>query len=129
MSKKTIVLEGLMYAPSHEWVKVEGNICTIGVTDYAQDSLGNVVYVESAEVGEDVTQFSECGAIESVKAASDINSPVTGSVVEVNEEVIDNPDLINTDAYANWILKVEITDFDQLKNLMDKAKYEEEINK
>lgn len=121
------VLEDLLYSPSHEWLKVEGNIAYVGVTDFAQESLGSVVYVESAEVDEEVKQFEEAGAIESVKAASDINSPASGKVVEVNEDVIDNPELINNDPYENWIYKMELADVDELNNLLDKAKYEELI--
>lgn len=121
------VLENLLYSPSHEWLKVEGNIAYVGVTDFAQESLGSVVYVESAEVDEEVKQFEEAGAIESVKAASDINSPASGKVVEVNEDVIDNPELINNDPYENWIYKMELADVDELNNLLDKAKYEELI--
>ncbi len=119
------VLENLLYSPSHEWLKVEGNMAYVGVTDFAQESLGSVVYVESAEVDEEVKQFEEAGAIESVKAASDINSPASGKVIEVNEDVIDNPELINNDPYENWIYKMELSDIDELNNLLDKAKYEE----
>lgn len=121
------VLENLLYTKSHEWVKVEGNVAYIGVTDYAQASLGDVVYVEGYEEGETVTQFECCGAIESVKAASDINSPVSGTVLEVNSEVVDNPELINDDAYENYILKVEIDDLEELTNLLTKEEYEKEI--
>ncbi len=118
------VLNDLLYTKSHEWVKLEGNLATVGVTDYAQHSLGSVVYVEGF-VGEDVNQFSECGAIESVKAASDLNAPLSGKVLEVNEEVIDNPELVNDDPYKNWILKIEASDLDEVNNLLDSAKYEE----
>lgn len=118
------VLNDLLYTKSHEWVKLEGNLATVGVTDYAQHSLGSVVYVEGF-VGEDVNQFSECGAIESVKAASDLNAPLSGKVLEVNEEVIDNPELVNDDPYKNWILRIEASDLDEVNNLLDSAKYEE----
>lgn len=123
------VLENLLYSQSHEWLKVEGNIGYVGVTDYAQESLGSVVYVESAEVSENVEQFAEAGAIESVKAASDINSPASGIVLEINEEVIDNPELINEDPYANWIYKLELTDLNELNKLLNKEQYEELIKK
>lgn len=123
------VLENLLYSQSHEWLKVEGNIGYVGVTDYAQESLGSVVYVESAEVSENVEQFAEAGAIESVKAASDINSPASGIVLEINEEVIDNPELINVDPYANWIYKLELTDLNELNKLLNKEQYEELIKK
>lgn len=123
------VLENLLYSQSHEWLKVEGNIGYVGVTDYAQESLGSVVYVESAEVSENVEQFAETGAIESVKAASDINSPASGIVLEINDEVIDNPELINEDPYANWIYKLELTDLNELNKLLNKEQYEELIKK
>ena len=120
------ILKELKYAKSHEWVKVEGDIATIGITDYAQHSLGSIVYVEGGEVGDSVEQFGEFGAVESVKAASDILSPVSGEIVEVNEEVIDNPELLNEDAYANWIIKVKVNDLDELDNLLDADAYEGE---
>ncbi len=117
------VLNDLLYTKSHEWVKVENGIATVGVTDYAQHSLGSVVYVEGF-VGDEVEQFSECGAIESVKAASDLNAPLSGKVLEVNEEVIDNPELVNDDPYKNWILKIEVKDEAELANLVKAADYE-----
>ena len=118
------VLNDLLYTKSHEWVKLEGSVATVGVTDYAQHSLGSVVYVEGFD-GEDVNQFSECGAIESVKAASDLNAPLSGKVLEVNEEVINNPELINDDPYKNWILKIEVSDPSEVSNLLKSAEYEE----
>lgn len=117
------VLNDLLYTKSHEWVKVENGIATVGVTDYAQHSLGSVVYVEGF-VGDEVEQFCECGAIESVKAASDLNAPLSGKVLEVNEEVIDNPELVNDDPYKNWILKIEVKDEAELANLVKAADYE-----
>ena len=123
------VIEGLYYSESHEYVKVEGNIGIIGITDYAQHALGNVVYVDMPEVDDEVEAGEEFGAVESVKAASDLNSPVSGVVVEVNEALEDKPELLNEDAYANWIIKVEITDATELDNLMgadDYAKFCEE---
>ena len=123
------VIEGLYYSESHEYVKVEGNIGIIGITDYAQHALGNVVYVDMPEVDDEVEAGEEFGAVESVKAASDLNSPVSGVVVEVNEALEDKPELLNEDAYANWIIKVEITDNTELDNLMgadDYAKFCEE---
>ena len=119
------ILENLLYTKSHEWVKVDGNIATVGVTDYAQDSLGSVVYVEGF-LDEHVDKEAECGAIESVKAASDIMAPVSGTVIEVNNVVIDNPELINTDAFANWILKIEMDDPSELDSLLDAKAYEGE---
>ena len=119
------VLENLLYTKSHEWVKVDGNIATVGVTDFAQDSLGSVVYVEGF-LDEHVDKEAECGAIESVKAASDIMAPVSGTVIEVNEEVLNNPELINSDPYANWILKIEMDDLSELDTLLDPKSYEGE---
>jgi len=120
------ILKELKYAKSHEWVKVEGDIATIGITDYAQHSLGSIVYVEGGEVGDTVEQFGEFGAVESVKAASDIMSPVSGEILEVNEEVIDNPELINEDPYANWIIKVKVNDLAELDELLSAEEYEGE---
>lgn len=117
------IIEGLYYSESHEYVKVEGNIGIIGITDYAQHALGNVVYVDMPEVDDEVEAGEEFGAVESVKAASDLNSPVSGVVVEVNEALEDKPELLNEDAYANWIIKVEITDTTELDNLMGADEY------
>jgi glycine cleavage system H protein len=118
------VIEGLYYSESHEYLKVEGNIGIIGITDYAQHALGNVVYVDMPDVDDEVEAGAEFGAVESVKAASDLNSPVSGTVVEVNEALEDTPELINQDAYANWIIKVEMSDESELENLMDATAYE-----
>ena len=123
------VLEGLYYAESHEYVKVEGNIGYVGITDYAQHALGNVVYVDMPDVDDEVTACEEFGAVESVKAASDLISPVSGVVIEVNEALEDEPELINADAYKNWIIKVELSDKSELDNLMDAAAYSEFCNK
>ncbi len=117
------VLEGLYYSESHEYVKVEGEYGYIGITDYAQHALGNVVYVDMPEVDDEVTAGEEFGAVESVKAASDLISPVTGVVVEVNEALEDQPELVNNDAYENWIIKVTIADASELNNLMDAKAY------
>ncbi len=118
------VIEGLYYAESHEYVRVEGEFGYIGITDYAQDQLGNVVYVDMPEVDDEITAGEEFGAVESVKAASDLFSPVSGTVVEVNEALEDEPELINKDAFANWIIKVELSDKSELDNLMDAKAYE-----
>lgn len=123
------VLEGLYYAESHEYVRVEGNIGYVGITDYAQHALGNVVYVDMPDVDDEVTAGEEFGAVESVKAASDLISPVSGVVIEVNEALEDEPELINADAYKNWIIKVELSDKSDLDNLMDAAAYSEFCNK
>ena len=119
------VIEGLYYSESHEFVKVVGSIGYIGITDYAQHALGNIVYVDMPDVDDDIEVDEDFGAIESVKAASDLNSPVSGKVIEVNEALEDEPDLLNKDAYENWIIKVELTDTAELKNLMDAKAYEE----
>ena len=119
------VLEGLYYSESHEYVKVEGDFGFIGITDYAQNALGNVVYVDMPEVDDEVTAGEEFGAVESVKAASDLMSPVSGTVVEINEALEDQPELVNEDPYANWIIKVEMSDKAELDNLMDAKAYEE----
>ena len=117
------VLEGLYYSESHEYVRVEGNIGFIGISDYAQHALGNVVYVDMPEVDDEVTAGEEFGAVESVKAASDLIAPVSGVVVEVNDALEDQPELINNDAYANWIIKVKMSDQSELSNLMDAKAY------
>ncbi|MCI6251350.1 MAG: glycine cleavage system protein GcvH [Bacteroidales bacterium] len=118
------VIEGLYYSESHEYVRVEGNIGYIGITDYAQEQLGNVVYVDMPEEGDEVTATEDFGAVESVKAASDLISPVSGTVLEVNEALEEQPELINQDAFANWIIKVELSDSSELENLMDAATYD-----
>lgn len=119
------VMEGLYYAESHEYVKVEGEFGYVGITDYAQHELGNVVYVDMPEVDDEVTAGEEFGAVESVKAASDLLSPVSGTVVEVNEELEDQPEKINEDAFGNWIIKVKLSDPSELDNLMDTKAYAE----
>ncbi len=119
------VIEGLYYSESHEYVKVEGDFCYIGITDYAQNALGNVVYVDMPEEDEEITAGDEFGAVESVKAASDLYSPVSGTVVEVNNALEDSPELINEDAFENWIIKVEMSDKSELENLMDAKTYED----
>ena len=118
-------IEGLYYSESHEYVRVEGDFGYVGITDYAQHELGNVVYVDMPEVDDEVTAGEEFGAVESVKAASDLNSPVSGTVVEVNEALEDTPELINQDAFGNWIIKVELSDKSELDALMDAKAYEE----
>jgi len=118
------VIEGLYYSESHEYVRVEGNYGFIGITDYAQNALGNVVYVDMPEVDDEVSAGEEFGAVESVKAASDLYSPVSGTVVEVNEALEDQPELINQDAFENWIIKLELSDKAELDSLMDAQAYE-----
>ena len=117
------VLEGLYYSESHEYVRVEGDFGFISITDYAQNALGNVVYVDMPEVDDEVSAGEEFGAVESVKAASDLMSPITGVVVEINEALEDQPELVNQDAYENWIIKVKISDKSELDDLMDAKAY------
>ncbi|MBQ9652013.1 MAG: glycine cleavage system protein GcvH [Prevotella sp.] len=118
------VIKGLYYSESHEYVRVECNYGYIGITDYAQNALGNIVYVDMPEVDDEVEAGEEFGAVESVKAASDLISPVSGTVVEVNEALEDQPELVNQDPYENWIIKVELSDKAELDNLMDADEYE-----
>ncbi len=117
------VLENLKYAKGHEWVKVEGNRAYIGITDFAQDELGDIVFVELPELDTHVEVDDILGAIESVKAASDIYAPVSGTVVEVNDELEGSPELINEDPYEAWIAVVEMDDSGDLDNLMDAEEY------
>ncbi len=121
------VIEGLLYSESHEWVKVEGGIAVIGVTDFAQSEMGDITYVDAPDEGDEVSAGGEFGALESVKASSDLYSPVSGKVVEVNEELQDAPEKVNEDAYAAWIIKVEMSDPSELEGLMDAAAYEASI--
>jgi glycine cleavage system H protein len=123
--KMSKIVEGLYYSEDHDWVKVEGDVATVGISDHAQHQLGEIVYVELPEVDDEVAAGDTYGVIESVKAASDSHSPVSGKVVEINEELEDNPGAINEDPYANWVIKVELSDKAELDNLMDSKKYEE----
>ena len=116
--------DDLRYSKEHEWVRMDGSRATIGITGYAADELGDVVFVELPEVGATLTQFGIFGVVESVKAVSDLYAPISGEVVEVNEALRDAPELLNADAYGEgWIAKVELTDTDQLDGLMDAAAY------
>ena len=119
------VIEGLYYSESHEFVRVEGDFGFVGITDYAQNALGTVVYVDMPDVDDEVEAGEEFGAVESTKAASDLISPVRGTVVEVNEALEDEPELINQDAFENWIIKVELSDKGDLDKLMDAQAYSE----
>lgn len=123
------VIDGLYYSESHEFVKVDGTTGYIGITDYAQQQLGNVVYVDAPEVGDEVTAGEEFGAVESVKAASDLISPVSGTVEEVNEALSDHPELLNQDAFANWIVKVQLSDPSELDKLMSASDYQKYCEK
>ena len=121
------IIEGLKYSESHEWVKVEDGIAVIGVTDFAQKEMGDITYVDLPDVDDEVEAGEEFGALESVKAASDLISPVSGKVVEVNGDLDDAPEKVNEDAYGNWIIKVEMSDPSELDALMDAAAYKEHI--
>ncbi|MBI5643284.1 MAG: glycine cleavage system protein GcvH [Deltaproteobacteria bacterium] len=114
----------LKYTKEHEWVKVEGSIATVGITDYAQDSLGDVVYVELPQEGGSVTKNEPFGVVESVKAVSDLYSPLSGSVHEVNDSIIDSPEVINEDPYGDaWMIKIEINSPDDLEDLLNSEEY------
>lgn len=123
MKDMSKVIEGLRYSESHEWVKVEGGIAVVGVSDFAQKEMGNITYVDLPDVDDEVTAGEDFGALESVKAASDLIAPVSGRVVEVNEALEDEPELVNQDAYANWIIKVEMSDPSELDALLDAEAY------
>ena len=112
----------LKYTKDHEWLKMEGDIAVIGISDFAQDALGDVVFINLPEVGDTVTAGESFGDVESVKAVSDVNSPVTGVVVAVNEELVDSPENLNSDPYGSWIIKVE--NITEEEDLMDAAAYE-----
>lgn len=119
------ILEGLLYSDSHEWVKVDGNVAIIGVSDFAQEEMGDITYVDVPAEGDEVVKGEDFGALESVKASSELYSPVTGTVVGVNTELEDKPELIHEDAYSAWIIKVEMSDSSELDSLMSSAAYAE----
>jgi len=118
--------EDLKYSKEHEWVLVEGTVATIGITDYAQDQLGDIVFVELPTVGDKVSKEDAFGVVESVKAVSDVYAPISGKVLEVNDDLPENPEMINEDAYGDgWMIKIEMSDLDELNDLMTAAEYEE----
>ena len=117
-------IEGLYYSESHEWLKVEGEYGYVGITDHAQQAMGNIVYVDMPEAGDEVEQGEDFGAVESVKAASVLISPVTGTVEEANDALDVEQELLNNDAYANWIIKVMLANADEVNSLMSAAEYE-----
>lgn len=119
------VIEGLLYSESHEWVKVDGNVAIIGVSDFAQSEMGDITYVDMPDVSDQVAKEEDFGALESVKASSELYAPVSGTVVAVNSELEDKPELINEDAYAAWIIKVEMSDPSELESLLNSAAYSE----
>jgi glycine cleavage system H protein len=118
------IVEGLKYSKDHEWVKVEGNLATIGITDFAQHSLGDIVYIELPEIGDTIGKDETFGVVESVKAASDVYLPVSGTVVKINEALVDEPELVNADAFENWMVCVEMDNLAELDELMDATAYE-----
>lgn len=117
------ILEDLLYTEDHEWLKVDGDEGVIGLADYAQDALGDIVYVELPEEEDEFDAEEAFGAVESVKAASDIFMPVAGEIIEVNEELLDAPELLNEDPYENWLVKIKIADESELDNLMSSEDY------
>ena len=118
------VLDGLKYSAEHEWIKIDGNKAYIGITDYAQHSLGDIVFVEIPEVGSELNKGDVLSVVESVKAASDVYAPVSGKVAEVNEELADSPEKINEDPYESWIAVIEMSDLSEAAELMDAREYE-----
>ncbi len=123
------IVEGLLYSESHEWVRVDGGYAYIGITDYAQQALGAISYVEMPDEGDEFARGDEFGAVESVKAASNLYCPVSGVVSQINEELVDAPELLNQDAFANWIIKVELDASSHVDELMDAAAYVEMCSK
>ena len=119
------ILDELLYSESHEWVKVDGNIAIIGVSDFAQEEMGDITYVDAPAEGDTVAKGEDFGALESVKASSELYSPVSGNVVAENEELEDKPELINEDPYGAWIIKVEMSDKSELDTLLSAAAYAE----
>lgn len=117
------IQEGLLYSESHEWVKVDGNVAIIGVSDFAQAEMGDITYVDMPEEGDEVAKGEDFGALESVKASSELYSPVSGKIVACNTEVEDSPELINEDPYGAWIIKVEMSDKAELDTLLDATAY------
>lgn len=118
------VIEGLLYSESHEWVKVDGGIAIIGVSDFAQEEMGDITYIDMPAEGDEVTKGEDFGALESVKASSELYSPVSGTIVAVNSELDDAPEKINEDPYGSWIIKVEMSDTSELDGLMNAQAYE-----
>ena len=117
------IMDDYYYTKNHEWVKVEGDTASIGVTDYAQHAMGQVVYVELPEIDDEFNQQDAFSVVESVKAASDIYMPISGTIIEINEELEDEPELINEDSYSNYICKIKIKEKAELDNLMDTKEY------
>lgn len=121
-----MIKKGLLYAKSHEWLNVEGKNATVGISDHAQDNLGDVVFIELPQVGQVIKKGESFGAVESVKAASDMYLPISGKILEVNSELENTPELLNSDPYGSWIVKVEILDEKELDSLLKDSEYKEE---
>ena len=120
--------EDLKYSKEHEWVLVEGNVATVGITDYAQDQLGDIVFVELPGLGDKVSKEDAFGVVESVKAVSDVYAPVSGKVLEVNDDLPENPEMLNEDPYGDgWLIKIEMNDIEELQDLMTATEYEEYV--
>ncbi len=120
--------EDLKYSKEHEWVLVEGSVATVGITDYAQDQLGDIVFVEMPAINDKVSKEDAFGVVESVKAVSDIYAPVSGKVLEVNDDLPENPEMVNEDPYGDgWMIKIEMNDPDELQDLMTAAEYEQYV--
>jgi glycine cleavage system H protein len=120
----------LRYSEEHEWVRVDGDTATMGISDYAQDQLGDIVYLDLPAVGASVKQFEKLGEIESVKAVSDLYSPASGEVIDVNQEAVDSPELVNNDAYGRgWLVKVRLSDTTEIDKLMDAQAYDEFVTR
>lgn len=122
------VVEGLLYTKEHEWLKKEENRVYLGITDFAQNSMGAIVYVELPEVGSEFAEGDTFGVVESVKAASDVYIPLDGKITEVNEVILESPELLNEDPYENWMVCTEIIDDSQLNKLMNALQYDEYCN-
>lgn len=117
------IVDGLLYSESHEWVKVDGNVAIVGVSDYAQAELGDITYVDMPDVDDEVKVGDDFGAVESVKTSSEIVAPVSGKIIACNTELEDRPELINEDAYAAWIVKIEMSDSSELDSLLNASAY------
>ena len=122
------VIPELRYSDKHTWVKVEGDYAYIGITDFAQDQLGEVLFVEMPEIEDELTQGEDFGVVESSKVASDLIAPISGEVVEINERLEDEPEYVNEDPYDAWIVKVRVADEDELENLLNSDSYEASID-
>jgi glycine cleavage system H protein len=117
------VIENLLYTEDHEWIKVDGKTASIGITDFAQNSLGDIVFVELPDIDEDLSEGSTFGVVESIKSVSDLYTPLSGKVVEKNDKIEESPEQINQDAFNSWLIKIQLNDESELTKLMDANKY------